>query len=461
MATGSMPMREATVGRLSLRTRMVLLSSAIVTIVLVAAGLLFGVALRASLVDNVTESAVVRAEEIADLARRGVLPPTFPVADDDEAFVQVVRDGQVVASSVNVGRDAVVSLPPPLPGRVAVYELGDLPLAEDDGGFLVAAATTATLAGATTVYAAASLEDVRETVGTAAGITVAGLPLVVAALAAAMWLVVGRTLRPVEQIRAEADAISGQQLHRRVPEPGRDDEIGRLARTLNAMLARLEGSVERQRRFVADAAHELRSPIASLRTQLETARESAHVDWGQRSIALLDDAVRMERLTEQLLLLAHLDADAPALRRRPVDLDDIVMRAAARLRADATVELDLSGVRPAQVPGDPILLEQLVANLLDNALRHARRRVRVRVEQDGHDAFVQVDDDGPGIPVERRDDVLQRFTRLEDARERTSGGVGLGLAIASDIARAHDGRIEISDGALGGAAVRGYVSASR
>ena len=235
-------------------------------------------------------------------------------------------------------------------------------------------------------------------------------------------------------------------------EPRSEDEVARLARTLNAMLARVQTSVEQQRRFVADAAHELRSPIASLRTQLETARESrTPVDWQRRSATLLEDTVRMQRLTDQLLLLARLDAAAGSVwRQRPVDLDDVALSVAQRTAVPAGVTLDLSEVRPAQVSGDPILLEQLVANLLDNALRHARGSVRMRVRRDGA-AVLQVDDDGLGIPVDGRGEVLRRFARLDSARDRGSGGVGLGLAIAADIVRAHGGTLDVGDSGLGGA----------
>ena len=458
-AHASRPLLERITHRLSLRARMVLLAGVTVTVVLVVATVLLGAALRASLVDNLAQVAVVRAHEVAELARQSLLPPTLPVVDDDEAFVQVVRGGEVIAASGNVAGLPAIREPSPRPDDVAVQDVRRLPYADEDddeseGGFLVAALTTATPDGATTVYTGASLEDVQETLAEAAGIAAAGLPLVVVALAASMWLVVGRTLAPVEHIRAEAEGIGGSELSRRVPDSGRDDEIGRLARTLNAMLARMEDSFQQQRRFVADAAHELRSPVANVRSQLETARESRDaVDWDQRSSILLEDAIRMQRLIEQLLLLARLDAGSTA-DRRAVDLDDIVLSVAGRLDGRPGIAIDLAKVAPVQISGDPTLIEQLVVNLLDNAVRHARHAVHVTTGTDGEGAYAQVDDDGTGIPSDRRDDVLRRFTRLQDARDRDSGGVGLGLAIAADIAHAHAGTIEVADSTLGGASLR-------
>lgn len=432
---------------------MVLLASVTVATVIAAAGFGIGVALKASMTESVAVAAVSRAQDIAAAVQHGAMPATFPVLDDDEAFVQVVRSGDVVAASSNIAGQAPLALATPPVGEVTVHDIADLPLAEDEGGFRVAVASTVTPQGPTTVYVAGSLEDVHDTIADAIVIAAGGLPLVIVALALAMWLIVGRTLEPVDRIRREADAIGGQDLHRRVPEPDRDDEIGRLARTLNAMLARVEGSAVQQRRFVADAAHELRSPIASLRAQLETAPEvQSPLGWRQRTASLLDETLRMQRLTEQLLLLARLDA-AEALRRRPVDLDDIVVTVAGRLRGDPGVALDVSQVRPVQVAGDAILLEQLATNLVENAIRHAHKQVRVRVGHAGGQVFVEVEDDGAGIPVDRRGEVLRPFTRLDDARDRDSGGAGLGLAIAADIARAHGGLIEIGESALGGARV--------
>lgn len=446
-------MPDSIAQRLTLRSRMVLLASVTVALVLLAATVLWGVALRSALVEDVAEAAVVHGRQVADLARRGPLPRELSVLDDD-AFAVVLRGDTMVAASAGADPAELGRLSHAGTGDVALHEVSDVGFADESGAFIVAVLVTDTPQGEATVYAGRSLEDVNDAVAAAAGVAAVGLPIVVVVLAAAMWLVVGRTLDPVERIRAEAEALGGSELHRRVPEPARDDEIGRLARTLNAMLARLEASFEQQRRFVADAAHELRTPVANLRTQLEIALETgSEEDWQRRSLVLLDDTLRMQRLIEQLLLLARLDAGG-TVARRPVDLDDVVRGVAGRLENSRDVPLDLDRVRPVQISGDPTLVEQLVVNVVENALRHADRMVRVTTTPNGRGAIFQVEDDGLGIPTDRHRDVLTRFTRLQDARDRDSGGLGLGLAIAADIARAHAGDIEVARSELGGASIR-------
>jgi signal transduction histidine kinase len=347
-----------------------------------------------------------------------------------------------------------LQLPMQPPGRSRVFSFEPVSIADTDVSRVVARGTD-TGTGAATVFVAVATEEISETMGTAAQVGLAALPLLVLSLSAAMWFVIGRTLEPVEIIRREADAVNGSHLDRRVSEPAQHDEIGRLARTVNAMLARLQDSAERQRRFVADAAHELRSPIASLRLQLETARENhQRVPWEELSRDLLDETVRMQQLAEQLLLLARADAGTLNARRVPVDLDDVVDTVVDHLAPSHPVRVDRGAVDPVQVTGDPVLLEQVVRNLVENAVRHADHDVRVSLARvDGH-AILTVDDDGPGIPYDRRPEAFERFARLDGARDRDEGGAGLGLAIVADIVRAHGGQVDIEDASLGGARVQ-------
>ena len=446
-------MAEAVRRQLSLRARMVLLSTLVVTAVLLVAGVVLGLALRDALLDDLERAAAIRAREVATLASEGALPSPVPIEDADEALVQVVIADRVVAASGNIAGAPPLSVPRPPLGRTAVSHARELPVEDDEGDrFVLAATSVAAPGGPLTVFVAASTEDVGDTIAEAAGLAVVSLPVLVLLLGAAMWVLIGRTLAPVERIRAEAAAISGRDLHRRVPEPDREDEVGRLARTLNAMLARLEDGLERQRRFVADAAHELRTPIASIRTELETARSSPRrIDWEATADDVLAEMVRLQRLTEQLLLLARADAGRLELHRRPVDLDDLVHTLVAERRRAEEVTFDTSEVRPAQLHGDPVLLEQLVRNLLENAGHHAAGRVLIGVHQDDATTRLTVEDDGPGIPPEHRQRVFARFTRLDDSRTRERGGTGLGLAIGADIARAHGGAVTAVEGGLGGA----------
>ncbi|GHH90427.1 sensor histidine kinase [Streptomyces capillispiralis] len=296
--------------------------------------------------------------------------------------------------------------------------------------------------GRLTVHAGAPLAAEHSAVDTSLTAMLIGLPLLLGVVAGVTWLVTGRALRPVEGIRREMAAITASEdLARRVPEPATHDEIARLARTTNETLAALETSVERQRRFVADASHELRSPIASLRTQLEVA--AAHPELLDLDGAV-EDTVRLQHLAADLLLLARLDAgERPA--DAPVDLAALAREEAAG-RTGVTVDAE-----PAEVSGSRGQLGRVLANLLDNARRHARERVTVTVRREGTWAVLGVADDGDGVAEADRERIFERFVRLDAARSRDDGGAGLGLAIARDVAVRHGGTLTAGAAPAGGA----------
>jgi signal transduction histidine kinase len=224
------------------------------------------------------------------------------------------------------------------------------------------------------------------------------------------------------------------------------DEIGLLARTMNTMLARLETATERERRFVADASHELRSPLAAIRAQLEV--DLAHPDtsdWRHSYDEVLDEIGRMQRLVDDLLVLARADHATLRPTRRTVDLDDLVLIECRRVRAHSTVDIDATAVSGGQVEGDAELLARALRNLLDNAVRHARATVHVSLHESAGTVTLEVADDGPGIAADQRASIFERFARGDDARARTDGGTGLGLAITREIVTAHHGRIWIED----------------
>ncbi|GHH44287.1 hypothetical protein GCM10017774_43600 [Lentzea cavernae] len=250
---------------------------------------------------------------------------------------------------------------------------------------------------------------------------------------------VGRVLRPVEAMRAEVAEINENNLTRRVPVPSSDNEIARLGATLNETLDRMHRTVEDTRRFVADASHELRSPLAALRAELEIALSHPHMaDWPTVVKMALEDAERLQELTTDLLLLARLDADALD-RQDTVDLTAVVRREVCR-RGMVTLDVE----EHVLVPGRRAQLSRLLGNLLDNAERHAGTEVVVRL-RGGATATLEVIDDGPGIPEADRERVFDRFTRLDEARTRAAGGAGLGLAIARRIAGRHHGTLEATD----------------
>ncbi|MCX5448021.1 sensor histidine kinase [Streptomyces nigrescens] len=294
------------------------------------------------------------------------------------------------------------------------------------------------------VRAGSALAPERDAVGSVRDAMLVGLPLLLVVVAGVTWLVTRRALRPVEGIRGEMAAITAStDLSRRVPVPSSKDEIGRLARTTNETLAALESSVERQRRFVADASHELRSPIASLRTQLEVG--VAHPELLDVPGAV-EDTVRLQRLAADLLLLARLDAgERPADAR--VDLAAMVREESSQRVADR-IPVRAGELASAEVAGSRGQLGRVLGNLLDNAQRHAVSSVRVAVVREGEWAVLRVEDDGPGVPESERERIFERFVRLDDARARDDGGAGLGLAIARDVAVRHGGSLAVRTGSV-------------
>lgn len=301
--------------------------------------------------------------------------------------------------------------------------------------------------GELTVIAGAPVDEVGRSVDAVRRALWAGVPLVALLVGALSWALVGRALRPVEAIRTEVEAISGSSMHRRVPEPPTEDEIGRLARTMNAMLGRLQGAATRQRQFVSDASHELRSPVAAIRTDVEVAlREGPAADWPAVGRAVLVEEDRLERLLADLLVLAAGDEGGPVEPSR-VDLATLAAGESDRARR-VPVEVAVPAT-PAPAAGSPDALRRALSHLVDNAARHARTRVAVTV---GPGRLV-VDDDGPGIPEADRERVFERFTRLDDARARDQGGAGLGLAVVRSIATRHGGTVRVEASPLGGARV--------
>jgi signal transduction histidine kinase len=270
------------------------------------------------------------------------------------------------------------------------------------------------------------------------------IPVLVVALGALVWWLVGSTLQPVENMRLELAEIGATDLERRVPRPGTDDEIDRLAETMNEMLARLESAIERQQRFVADASHELRSPLTRIRSELEVdLADSTDLEHKGVLEGLLDEVVGMQHMVGDLLFLARSDAGhGPGLSRR-LDLDDLVLKEARRIQSHERVAVDLSAVSGAHVVGDAGQLTRAIRNILDNAERHAVDRVTLSLEESGDMAILVVADDGPGIPEVESDRVFERFTRVDEARSAAAGGSGLGLAISREIVERHQGTVSL------------------
>lgn len=269
------------------------------------------------------------------------------------------------------------------------------------------------------------------------------------ALGVLVWVVVGRSLRPVDAMRRTVDGFDHDHLDQRLPIPGTHDELDDLAQTLNSLLARLEEAVDREHRFVADASHELRSPIAAMRTLLETEANDPDLVVLTRADALarLD---QFQVLADQLLSLHRLSSE-PLRAPEAVDLDDLVMAFAHRLATTTALRVDTSGVSGGQVLGNEPDLARLVDNLTTNAARYAATTVELTVQESDSSVVMTVGDDGPGIAPEDRARIFERFATLDEARSPGVSGAGLGLSIAAAITAAHHGRIEVTDRPGGGA----------
>ncbi|MFF1957882.1 sensor histidine kinase [Streptomyces sp. NPDC058220] len=342
--------------------------------------------------------------------------------DDDDPAIGEIGDISYSSGSATVG------------GTAGEYRFATIEVTDGSGETVL-------------VHAGTSLAARQSAVGTAAVAMLVGLPVLLLVVGGVTWLVTRRALRPVEGIRREMAAITASEdLSRRVPEPATYDEVARLARTTNETLTALEAAVERQRRFVADASHELRSPIASLRTQLEVG--DAHPE-------LLDvpgavqDTVRLQQLAADLLLLARLDAGERAGRAR-VDLGALAREEVSQRTADR-VPVSLEVAQGLEVTGSRGQLARVLGNLLDNAQRHAKTSVAASVRREGGRLVLAVADDGSGVPDAERERIFERFVRLDDARSRDDGGAGLGLAIARDVAERHGGTLTVTRAPAGGA----------
>jgi signal transduction histidine kinase len=423
----------------TLRTRITLVATLVVGITLILGAVAFVAVLRTSLLDALATSVEADASEIAARAESGA--DILTDADDDDGFIQVTDEsGRTIASSDSL-EGALVTLPSSDDAQLVTLPNDDteyLALAQEDDGF--------------TVIAARSTEDVVETVGTIIRLLAVAVPLVLLLLAITVWIVVGRALRPVDRMRREVDAVSATNLDRRIDESGSGDEIDRLAHTMNRMLDRLDESQRAQNRFISDASHELKSPLASLRQFAEVARDYPdRVSAIDLSDAILDEGARLERLVQNMLVLAHTDESSLSVTRRAVDLDDLILAEASRLRSSMNVVVDTSGVGAARVLGDATLLAQVVRNLVDNAARHSRGQVTLALSDNGTQVTLTVDDNGPGVPAAERERVFDRFVRLDEARARDSGGNGLGLAIVRATVGAHGGSVRMLGNTMGGA----------
>jgi signal transduction histidine kinase len=435
--------------RLSLRARLLLVSVVALSVGLAAGGVVLVGVLNFALLRAVNAEALDTAEAVAKLIDQGSL--SDPISVSPGMQVQVVDSGNRVRA-VSATADRLVPILYPeelkaLPNGQGVVIPGDRI------GLRGAVRVVAVGAGLPTdplrVLVARSTADVAQGVHLLRVTLLIAFPLLVILLGAVSWRVVGAALGPVEALRTGAEEITGGARPGRLPVPDSRDEIHRLAVTLNGMLHRLDAARARQRAFVADAAHELRSPLTNMRTELEVAqRLRDSTDWPALADDLLTDVDRLSRLVDDLLLLARADDAATRAATAPteaVELGHLLAEVAARYPGVAYTRPAV----PLATKGERDALGRVVANLLDNATRHAASQVRLGVAADGAYQRISVVDDGPGIRAADRERVFQRFTRLDDGRARDAGGSGLGLAIVRELVRRHGGTVTLSDAGPG------------
>jgi len=439
-----------------------------VTVVGMCLGLAFAglvIAARSNVAAQVRDAAVMRATDVSALVRGGTLPSSIP-GRGENLLVQVVdARGVEIASSPSIeGQAPLVGsyvTPPGVSRTLAASrldEVGDGTSAEGDDAssapFVVALAGVDSANGPVTVIVAASLAPVDQAARALVPLLAASLPLVMLLIGGTVWALTGLALRPVEAIRVEAESISASAFDRRMPVPASGDEIAHLAETMNRMLDRLQAAVVRQRQFVADASHELKSPVAAIRTMLDVAdAEENGVDLPVLLEDLRAEDARLAALVSDLLTLAWSDEGGAQLHEADVDLDDVVITEIGFVRPTTSIVFETSGLRPVRLRADRERLAQLMRNLFDNAVRHAHCRVQVTTRTDEDHAVLIVSDDGPGISETDRERVFERFVRLDEARGRSEGGTGLGLAVCRAIAQAHGGeiRVVVCDGGEGAA----------
>ena len=443
--------------RQSLRARLTLLATALFSFAVITGAVLLLVLQRYALVRVLDQSATKTARDIAAQFDDGRGPTLVTATTSGISAVQVVNGADdVIARSP--GADAHTSLI--TPSELRAVRNGSRPTV-DSSTSNARLRVVGHKVGSSTVLVFTDVDRVDDSLRILTRAALIGGPLAVLLMALASYGVVALTLRPVAALRhGAADITAAGLAKQRLPVPSAQDEIHRLAVTLNAMLDRIDSATSRQRTFVGDAAHELRSPLASLRVQLEVAqRVGPTADWPTLIDDVLVDVDRLDRLVGDLLMLARLDESAALTHREPVELDALVDEVVrGYLQPRVPVRAD---VAPVTTSGDPEALRRVIINLINNAVRYAAREVRVGVapeQQSGQPvAVLTVVDDGPGIPEAERERVFDRFYRVQESRSRQTGGTGLGLPIVRDIVRNHGGRVRLTARPDGESGLRAVV----
>ncbi|GAB3238773.1 sensor histidine kinase [Kineosporia babensis] len=440
----------------SVRARSTVAAVVVVALALGLAGGLIFYVLQHSLISGLNQAADARVTEVAgrlELVGEGRLDEELKKAQNqrDNQWVQVLKgDDLVSSSSWSEGQHPITGLRPQI-GETIREEAGVFKIFDTERPFLVVTRGVEYGGETDTIIVATFLDWQRRTVVIVMALLAAAFPVLLTAVGVLIWVLLGRSLRPVEQIRSQVARIDERDLDERVPIPPTRDEIARLAITMNEMLDRLQKAQTAQRQFVSDASHELRSPLATLSATLEVVDADLRA-WPELRPVLQNETERMGVLVQNLLLLARADDQGLKIVSVEVDLDDLVLEEARRLRTSSALEVPVS-ITPVRILGDPYKLGQVLRNLTENAARYAQSKVALSlsVSESGTTALIMVDDDGTGIAPADRDRVFERFVRLDDSRDRASGGAGLGLPIVREVVRGHNGEIALGVSPYGGA----------
>ena len=429
--------------RRSLRLRVTSAAVGLIALVLVVGALALAGLLRRALEQDTEALLRQQIDEVQSLAASGSLPTVLDAKGREIGQIQVYDEaGNLVAATRGFAQTAHLDIvDAPTAGSTRTSTVSGAQIDSDAGErYRLVARTVQTPAGRRFIYGVSSLSAADNAVRTMVIALLAGVPLLVGVAGWVLWRSVGRALMPVDAMRSEVDEIEATSLERRVTAPSSDDELGRLAHTLNHLLDRLDADAKRQRQFAADASHELRSPLASARTQLEVGLVYPdRTDWTETASDVLVEIDRLERLSRELLEFARVDPRDGVVRRATMDLGDVIARAISSA-PPSSVPIHWHPY-PQSVPleGDDDLITRVLRNLLSNAQRHARSRIDVDICAEPDRAWVRVMNDGVPLSEADRDQIFQPFTRLEAARDSDSGGAGLGLSISQRIARSHGG----------------------
>ncbi len=422
---------------------------AVVTVALLVGGLILLLALQTALTTSTDASARQKVQDVvAELDDLDVLDASKYITDTAHPgqYVQLLdAAGYVVASSEPIAAYAPLSSQRPAPGQVMTQDVSSLPSIGDGDDYHIVTVGTRVLDADYTVVVAQAAQIQADTLATVAWFLFGATPLLLAVVAVSVWTLVGRSLAQVERIRHQVAEIDAERLDGRVEVPPSRDEIQALALTMNGMLDRLQAADREQRRFVSDASHELRSPLATLSAGVEiAAADPSGAMWLRMRDVLAEETHRLSFLVDDLLTLSRSADGGLQLDLVEVDLDDVVEQEIRRLRSTSRHRIEAE-IIPVRIRADARRLGQVLRNILDNAERHAASRITVRLSSTADAAVLTVDNDGDTIPPPERERVFQRFVRLDDSRSREGGGSGLGLAIAAGIIAAHHGSIRATE----------------